>query len=173
MRCQHDRPAPRRRRACYAEVWHFVTDVSNPQRLRYARAVLDAWFNGGRHPHAFLRQSLRDRSCIPSPVHARQPRIAGAVDAPPEKAYDAENAQAARPKGKCYRGKPHRSAYCPSSGALCAGEEGLSGDRAPISYHSPFVFIKLFTLSVYPILHLRGYQEITLSAEAMRSIISS
>jgi hypothetical protein len=49
VRREQDRPAPRRRRACQADVRYFVTDPSNPQRLRSARAVLEAWFNRAFH----------------------------------------------------------------------------------------------------------------------------
>ena len=81
MRREQDRPAPRRRRACYDDFWHFVPGQSNPQRLRCARAVLEVWFNGA------VTRTL-----------------------------------------------------------FCAGEEGLSGDTAPVSYHASLVFIELLTV---------------------------
>ena len=99
------------------------------------------------YSHAFLRRSLRGRSCFPSPVQVRQPRIAGAVDARPRKLRTPKAPRQHGRRESAAGSTPHRSEYCPSSGAFCAGEEGLPGDAATISYYSPLVFVKLLTIS--------------------------
>ncbi len=148
MRREQDRPAPRRRRACYDDFWYFVTDPSNPQRLRSARAVLEAWFNGAVTRTLFCAdRSGAGPASLPgtSPATPDRRRSGRA----PEKAYDARTPQQHGRRESAAGSTPHRSAYCPLSGAFCAGEEGLSGDTAPVSYHALLVFIKLLTLS-YP-----------------------
>ena len=147
MRREQDRPAPRRRRACYDDVWYFVTDPSNPQRLRCARAALEAWFNRAVTRTLFCIARSRTGPAFPPRQQARQPRIAGAVDAPPKKLVAPKAPQQHGQRESAAGSTPHCSGYRPSSGALCAGEEGLSGDTAPISYHAPLVFIKLLTVS--------------------------
>ena len=131
----------------------FYHDRSNPQRLRSARAVLEAWLN--RAFHARFSAPI-----APGPVLLSLPGTSPAAPdrrrsgRAPEKAYFAKRSRAARPQGKCCRSTPYRSACRPSSGALCAGEEGLPGDKAPISCHAPPVFIKIFTLSSFFLLKL-------------------
>ena len=132
--------------ACQADFRYFIT--IRPTRSAYAPHAL-SWRCGStrRYTHAFLRRSLRGRSCFPSPVQVRQPRIAGAVDAPPRKLRTPKAPKQHGRRESAAGSTPHRSEYCPSSGAFCAGEEGLSGDAATISYYSPLVFIKLLTIS--------------------------
>jgi hypothetical protein len=145
VRREQDRPAPRRRRACRADFWYFIT--TRPTRSAYAPHAL-FWRCGStrRCTHAFLRRSLRDRSCIPSPVQARQPRIAGAVDAPLKKLMTPKAPKQHGRRESAAGSTPHRSEYRQSSGAFCTGEEGLPGDGYTIAYHPPPFFITVLTL---------------------------
>ncbi len=142
--CAAGRTGPLRVVAGRAMMTSGVSLPVYPTRSAYAPHAL-FWRRGstGRSTHAFLRRSLRDRSCIPSPVQARQPRIAGAVDAP-EKAYDAENSQAARPKGKCCRANPSPLRILPVIGRVMRRRGGAAGRQGPdliprsLRYHKTF-----------------------------------
>ncbi len=143
LRRRQDRSAPRRRRACQNGFRHFIT-ISNPQRLRSARAVWEAWFNRAFQGHAFLRRSLRDRSCHPLPRTSPAAPDCRRSGRAPEKLMTPGTPKQHGRRESAAGSTPHRSGCRPSSGALCAGKEGLSGDRAPISIPLSPVFHKTF-----------------------------
>ncbi len=130
MRRGQDRPAPRRRRACYDDFWCFVTGLSNPQRLRSARAVLEAWSD--RAFHARFSAPI-----APGPVLHSLPGTSpaapdcGRSGRAPEKAYDAENSQAARPKGRCCRVNPSPLRILPVIGRVMRRRGGAVGRQGP------------------------------------------
>ena len=131
MRREQDRSAPRRRRACQVDSRHFIT--IRPIRSAYAPHAL-FWRRGstGPSPARFSAPIAPGPVLLPSPVQARQPPAsAGRSGRAPEKAYDAKNSKAARPKGKCCRVEPSPLRILTIIGRVMRRRGGAVGRHSP------------------------------------------
>ncbi len=125
--CAAGRTGPLRVVAGRAMMTSGVSLLVYPTRSAYAPHAL-FWRRGstGRSTHAFLRRSLRGRSLHSLPGTSPAAPDCRRSGRAPEKAYDAENSPAARPKGKCCRVNPSPLRILPITGRVMR-RRGTSG----------------------------------------------
>jgi hypothetical protein len=130
VRREQDRPAPRHRRACQVDSRHFIT--IRPIRSAYAPHAL-FWRRGSTGPSTRTLFCADRSGAGPASLPGTSPAAPDRWRSgrAPEKAYDAKNSKAARPKGTCCRVGPSPLRILTIIGRVMRRRGGAVGRHSP------------------------------------------